>query len=80
MIGVHWIALGNRSLGYLMILGDLGNINSSMLSWNGGLGIYVPYTSFSGWIERIHGVSYFTKNDIILAVYENFGYDGLALF
>jgi hypothetical protein len=31
------------------------------------------------WIEWKHGVSYFIKNDIVLAVYENIGYDGLAL-
>ena len=47
-----------------MILDDLGNINSSMLSWNGDLGIYVSYTSISGWIDRIHGVSYFTKYEL----------------
>ena len=76
---MHWIALGNKTLGYLMILDALGNINPSMPSWIGGLGKYVPYTSSSGWVERIHGVSYFIKNDIILAVYENIGYDGLAL-
>ena len=74
------MALGNRSLGSLMIWDDLGNINSSMLSWNGDLGIYVSYSSITGWIDRIHGVSYLTKNDIILAVYENIGYDSLALF
>jgi hypothetical protein len=31
-----------------MILDALGNITPSMLSWIGGLGKYVPYTSFSG--------------------------------
>jgi hypothetical protein len=58
-------------------LDALGNINPRLVSWIGGLGKYVPYTSLFG-LDRVE-ISYFVINDIVLAVYENIGYDGLPL-